>query len=185
MMTRSFLLTLVLSLFIGAGTLFAQKYITREAMISFYGETAVETIDPVSNQGSSVIDLEKKALAYQVQMKSFRFRKALMEEHFNENYVESETYPKAVFRGQFTEDVDLNSNDEQTITVKGNMNMHGVDRDLETTCTIVVNDDGTITLTSEFQLKPKDFDIHIPSAVRNKIAETFDVKVKGTYKIVK
>jgi len=184
MKRQSFMWTIMLYLFIGAGTLFAQKYITREATIAFYGETALETIDPISNQGSSVIDIENKALAYQVQMKSFRFRKALMEEHFNENYVESETYPKAVFRGQFTEDIDLNTTAEQTITVKGNMNLHGVDRALETTCVIKVNEDGTLELKSEFQLKPKDFDIHIPSAVRNKIAETFDVTVKGTYKPV-
>ena len=181
-MKKMALLSLVLLL--SAGQLFAQKFITREGYIKFYGETSLETIDPVSNQGASVVDIENKELAFQVLLKSFRFTKALMEEHFNENYVESDKYPKAVFKGTFTEDINLSKPGETKINVKGTMSMHGVDHPVNAPCTITVHDDGTFLLESNFQMSPEEYDIKIPSAVRNKIAKTFDVTVKAKYSAV-
>jgi polyisoprenoid-binding protein YceI len=176
---------LTFTLLLGTGQLFSQKFITREGYIKFFGETALETIDPVSNQGASVVDIENKEFAFQVLLKSFRFTKALMEEHFNENYVESDKYPKAVFKGKFTEDIDLSKAGETTINVKGTMSMHGVDHPVSTPCKITVHNDGTFSLESNFQMSPEEYNIKIPSAVRDKIAKTFDVTVKAKYTPVK
>jgi LPS O-antigen subunit length determinant protein (WzzB/FepE family) len=81
---------------------FAQKYLSKTAHVRFFSETPMEKIEADNHQGTTVVDFEKKEMVFTVLMKSFEFDKALMQEHFNEKYVESATYPKATFKGKFT-----------------------------------------------------------------------------------
>lgn len=161
---------------------FSQREITREGYVRFYSSTPVEDIEAVSNQASSVIDRESGDIAFQVLMRSFTFEKALMQEHFNENYVESSEFPKAIFRGSFDElsEVTFDSDGTYETTVSGDFEVHGVSQERTIPVTIIV-EEGTIKLESSFMVEPADHDIDIPSAVRNNIAREIEVTVKAVY----
>ena len=103
------------------------KYITREGIIEF--ESQIETFEPIKakqNSVTSVFNADTGEIAVLALVKGFRFKNALMEEHFNENYVESDTYPKTTFKGKIL-DFSINSNQTKYI-MKGTINFHGVDK---------------------------------------------------------
>lgn len=175
----SFLLALLLVTLAGN----AQKYLTREGYIRFFGSTPMENIDAVSNQANSVIDAGTKAVAFQVLLNSFTFEKALMQEHFNENYVESEKFPKSTFKGNIIGDIDFSKPGTYTVELAGKITLHGVEKVITVPATIIVEKDG-LKLSSEFALTPEDFNIEIPGAVREKIAKQMQVTVKCKYKPV-
>src|SRR5690554_5178701 len=133
------------------------RYITRQGFISFYSHTPVEDIEAVNNQVLSIVDLESGAVAVSMLMKSFQFEKALMQEHFNEKYVESDKYPKATFTGKIANlsDIDLSQDGAYTARVEGEVTIHGVTRPLTTDVEFVVAD-GTIRATGSFPLRVKD-----------------------------
>ncbi len=162
---------------------FAQKYLTREAYLKFFGSTPIENIEAVTNQASSVIDVTTNEVVFQVLLNSFTFEKALMQEHFNENYVESEKYPKCVFKGKIKEAVSLSKTGTYKVTIAGSMTLHGVTRPIEVSADITV-EKSTIKLMSTFVIVPEDYEIIIPGAVRDKIAKSMEVTVKAAYKPV-
>lgn len=153
------------------------KYFTRDGYIRFFSSTSVEDIEAKNNNVAAVLASDGQ-VEFAVLMKSFQFEKALMQEHFNENYVESNTYPKATFKGkvQNMDQVDLKKPGEYPVTVKGTMDMHGVQKEIEEKGTISVEGDA-VTLNSVFKLKPEDYNIEIPNTVRNNIAEHIEVTV--------
>lgn len=176
--------TTILTLALLATTaLSAQKYITREGYIKFFGSTPVEDIEAVTNQASSVIDAATGDVVFQVLLNSFTFEKALMQEHFNENYVESEKYPKCIFKGKIVGDVDYKKPGTYEVEIKGSMQLHGVTKDITTKAQIIVEAEG-VKLSSVFKIVPEDYDIAIPGAVRDKIAKEMEVTVKAAYKPV-
>ena len=149
---------------------------SKTAFIGFYSKTPLEDIIAESQQAYAVIDLNKKQLAFAVLLKGFEFKKELMQTHFNENYVESDKYPKANFTGSFNADVNKNG-DVTNIQVTGNMTLHGVTKNITTPATMqIVN--GKLTARATFTLNPDDFNISIPSLVRDKIASEITVEVK-------
>lgn len=162
----------------------AQKYLTREGFIKFHGSTPLENIDATTQQASSVIDASSNDIVFQVLLNSFTFEKALMQEHFNENYVESEKYPKVIFKGKITGDVNFKEKGTYEVKITGVMTLHGVDKNISVPATIIVEKEG-VKLSSEFKMAPADYDIDIPSAVENKIAKEMAVTVKCMYKLVK
>jgi hypothetical protein len=162
----------------------AQKYLTREGYIKFYGKTPLENIEAVSNQASSVIDASTNKIVFQVLANSFTFEKALMQEHFNENYVESGKFPNASFVGVIVEKVNFNKPGSFDVTLKGTMSLHGVNRMITVPAKLIV-EKGSLKISSEFALIPEVYDIDIPGAVRDKIAKQMEVKVKCSYKLVK
>ena len=174
----------ILALCVFALQLSAQKYLTREGFIKFYGSTPLENIEAKSNQASSVIDASDGAIVFQVLLNSFAFEKALMQEHFNENYVESEKYPKAVFKGKLDGDVDFSKSGKYEVNVAGTMSLHGVDNQINVPAVVIVEKD-VVKLSSEFKMVPEDYNIEIPSAVRDKIAKEIEVTVKCKYNLVK
>jgi polyisoprenoid-binding protein YceI len=155
-----------------------QKYFTKTGHISFFSKTAVENIEAHNQQASCVIDFSTGDLQFQVLMKGFQFKKALMQEHFNENYVESATYPKAVFKGKIKNlnNINLNQDGTYPVEVSGDLNMHGVTKNIIGKATIEVKN-GKVQAKSKFNTKPQDFNIKIPIAVRNNIAETVEISV--------
>jgi polyisoprenoid-binding protein YceI len=106
-----------------------------------------------------------------------------MQEHFNENYVESEKYPKCVFKGKIKEAVSLSKAGTYKVTIAGSMTLHGVTRPIEVSADITV-EKSTIKLMSTFVIVPEDYEIIIPGAVRDKIAKSMEVTVKAAYKPV-
>jgi YceI-like protein len=162
----------------------SQLYMTRNGFIGFYSKTALEDIVAENNQVYAVVDPSKKNLAFSLLMKGFIFRKELMQSHFNENYVESDKYPKANFTGSFTGELNPEKNGTYPVTVKGNLTIHNVTRPIEKPGRFEIAD-GKLTGYADFTVKPEDFDIKIPSIVRDKISELITVHVKVSCNIVK
>src|SRR5579863_9034219 len=152
-----------------------QNYMTKTGFIGFYSKTPFEDIRGENNQVYAVLDPASHHMAFAVLMKGFIFPKELMQVHFNENYVESDKYPKTTFSGTCTGDMDLSKEGTYEVVIKGDLNLHGVTKPIETTAQLEVKKDH-IKGTSVFKLKPEDFNISIPSIVRDKIASEINVK---------
>jgi hypothetical protein len=155
----------------------SQQYMTRSGFIGFYGKTPLEDIKAENKQVYAIIDAGKKDLAITLLLKGFIFTKELMQQHFNENYVESDKYPKASFTGTYTVDAPPGSDSIYKITIKGNMTLHNVTRAVEIPATLQMQQ-GKIMGQAEFKMKPEDYNITIPSIVRDKIAKEMNVVVK-------
>lgn len=154
-----------------------QNYMTKTGFIGFYSKTPLEDIQGENNQVYAVLEPASHHMAFAVLLKGFIFPKELMQVHFNENYVESDKFPKATFSGTCTGDMDLSKDGIYQVVVKGDLTLHGVTKPVETTGQIEVKN-GKVTGSSAFKLKPEDFQITIPSLVREKIASQIDVKVQ-------
>ncbi|MGZ4035070.1 MAG: YceI family protein, partial [Bacteroidia bacterium] len=114
-----------------------------------------------------------------IAMTGFIFEKPLMQEHFNENYVESEKYPVAIFKGKINEKVDFTKDGEYKVTVTGKLNIHGVEKD-RTIDGVVSIKGGVISLSSSFKVKFADYKIEIPALQATVIPEDTDVKLEAT-----
>ena len=173
-------LMLVAVLVCGITTAFAQKYMTRTGKVTFFSGTTMENIEAFNNETAAVLDASTGDFVFQVPIKSFRFEKALMQEHFNENYMESGKYPKAEYKGKITDldKVNFNKNGTYNVTTKGKLTIHGVTRDVTLPATITVKDK-TVMVNCDFKVKPQDHDIKIPGLVENKIAKEIEVTVNS------
>ena len=167
---------------LSSSSLQAQPLVTRNGYIGFFSKTPMEDIKAENNQVVAAIDLQKKSIAFTALLKSFLFRKELMQQHFNENYVESDLYPKTSFSGSFAGDVNLQKEGSYPIQVKGKLTLHGVTREIAVPAVLQVQN-GKMVGTSNFQLVPSDFNIKIPTIVRDKIAERIDVRINVEYPI--
>ena len=162
------------------------KYLSRAGHIWFYSKTPVETVEAHNNQVASFLDVSKGTIAFEVLNKSFKFERALMEEHFNENYMESEKFPKATFKGQITnlKDINFGKNGTYDATIEGDLTIHGVTKHITEKGTLEVVQ-GKVIAKSKFGVKPEDYKIEIPSVVKEKIANPLDVSIDITYEPMK
>ncbi len=160
----------------------AQKYMTKTGKIRFYSDTPMEKIEAVNHQVNSALDLSTGQIVFKVLMKSFEFEKALMQEHFNENYVESDKFPNAVFKGSVIgfQTIDITKEGKYKVEVEGDLTIHGKTNKVKTAGTLEVKG-GKILAHAIFEVKPKDYGISIPTAVVKQIAETIEVTVDATY----
>lgn len=160
-----------------------ERYVTRTGEISFFSSTPMENIEAVNHKATSVFDASTGAVEFAVLIKAFEFEKALMQEHFNENYMESNTYPKSTFKGKMTgvTAADLAKPGTYEVTVDGDLTMHGVTKHVTTKGTITVDPSAAVKAASTFNVNPEDYGIKIPSVVRGKIAEQIQVKVALMY----
>lgn len=154
------------------------KYFTKSGRISFYSKAPLENIEAHNKSVTCVLDTRTGNLQFAVLMKGFEFEKALMQEHFNENYVESHKYPKADFKGQIVNTADINFSAEGTYAavVKGKLTIKGETRDVETTGTIVIKN-GKMLANAEFSIELADFKIEIPRLVKDNISKTVKISV--------
>lgn len=157
-----------------------QNYMTKTGFVGFYSTTPLEDIKGENNQVYAILDPATHHIAFALLLKGFIFPKELMQEHFNENYVESDKYPKATFSGACSGDMDLSKEGIYQVVVKGTLSLHGVTQPVETTAQLEVKN-GQILGTSSFRLKPEDFQIQIPGVVRDKIAKEINVRVQITW----
>lgn len=183
-MKNLFLLSLLLIL--GLQSLQAQKYFTREGNISFYSDAPLEKIEAHNQKATSVLDAASGKMEFAVLIKAFQFEKALMQEHFNENYMESSQFPKAAFKGRITDlsKVDFSKEGEYETTVKGELTIKGVTKEVEAPARFAIKS-GQISAESSFEATVADFDIKIPSVVRENIAKTVRIDVKVDYQLLK
>ncbi len=160
----------------------AQKSFTKNGHISFFSTTPLEDIKADNNQVVSVINSQTGELQFSLLIKNFHFKKALMEEHFNENYLESHKYPKAVFKGMVADNSRVNFSVDGTypITATGNLTIHGVTKKISVPGTITIRA-GQPSASARFEVRPADYKISIPKVVRNNIAEVIEVTVTCSY----
>ncbi len=153
------------------------KYITKSGTINF--EASVPSFEEVKASHSvvtAIINTANGEFAALALVKGFRFKNALMEEHFNENYAESDTYPKATFRGKISGfSLEKLNKEKQSFLVNGQLTFHGKTKQLDnTTVEIAINDD-IIVISGSFTASASEFDIDIPKVVRSKIASNINV----------
>lgn len=158
-----------------------EKYMTRDAYVRFYSSTPMEDIEGINDQASSVYVPSSGQVVFQVPIKAFSFEKALMEEHFNENYMESDKIPNATFKGSII-DLDFQTLNETAIEVrlKGSLTIHGISQEVEEVFQMSLVK-GQIRLEGTFMVAPEDYKINIPSAVADKIADSIEVTLKAAY----
>jgi polyisoprenoid-binding protein YceI len=161
---------------------FAQIYIAKDksAKIKFFSSTPVENIDATNEAITSILNASNDSVMVRVPINSFIFPKSLMQEHFNENYMESAKYPQASFRGKINEKVDFTKNGETKVTCTGDLKIHGVTKPVTLNGTIKVAE-GKVILDSKFMVKLTDYNIDVPKIVFQNIAEEIQVTMTSTY----
>ena len=158
----------------------AQQFMTRSGQVHFFSETSMENIEAENAQMSGLLDASNGGFAFQVQMRAFHFEKALMEEHFNENYVESEKYPKATFQGAIKDWNDaLKDGESHDVVATGSFEFHGVKQDRDIAGTLTWNGKGW-DIETRFPVTLEDHKIEVPAVVKDNIAPVIDVDVKAT-----
>jgi polyisoprenoid-binding protein YceI len=155
-------------------------YKSNNGKVSFFSEAPLENIQASSASVSSVLKPATGEVAFTIPIRTFKFEKSLMEEHFNENYLESDKYPQATFTGKIHEKIDLQSATEQKITVDGNLTIHGVTQKRQFPVTILVQG-GKVKGHSTFKVKLADHQVEIPKLVFQNIAEVIDVTLDISY----
>ena len=166
---------LLLAIVLLSQTIIAQKYFTRTGSTNFKASVeAFEAVEATNNSTSVVLKTDSGDIAALLLIKAFRFKVALMQEHFNENYMDSDKHPKATFRGKIDgfnlSDIDT----KKEYRIKGTLTVRGIKKDIETTGTFTKSK-GKLKLNTMFSVTPQDFDIKIPSIVRKKIAKSINV----------
>lgn len=160
-----------------------QRYLTKTGHIWFHSDAPLETIEAHNRQVNAAFDANTGAFVFKVLMKSFIFEKALMQEHFNENYVNSDKFPNATFKGKVMNLSSLNLDKQgvYNMEVEGELTIHGITNTVKTTGTFEVIDD-EIVAKSKFTIDIADYDISIPGAVVGKISESIDIFVDAKLK---
>lgn len=157
-----------------------QILVCNNAKASFFSSTIVEDIEGKSAVGGSVIDTKSGNIIFKVRNSSFQFKKKLMQEHFNENYIESDKYPESEFKGTIKDPIDLTVDGTYKATIEGNLNVHGVTKAYKTLADLTVSK-GALIAKAVFKVKLADHGIEIPTLVFKNIAEYVEVRVQATY----
>ena len=163
-----------------------EKYFTRSGKIQFFSKTKAENIDATSRSAAVVLESKTGDLQFAVLMKGFEFKKAMMQEHFNKDYVESDKFPKAEFKGQITNNTDIKytTDGSYTAKVKGKLTIHGVTKDIETTGTVTVKN-GKITTVSTFNIQLPDYSIKVPGIYRSQISDDIKITIDCSLEVLK
>lgn len=174
---------ILLALTVSPALMAQDRFATRNGYIQFFSGTPMENIEAHNRKVTSVFNASSGAIEFAALVKAFEFEKALMQEHFNENYMESNTFPKATFKGRLA-GVGMNELGKPgnyPVTVIGDLVIHGVSRPLSANGVLVVGADGTLKASSTFKVKPEDHGIKVPGVVRDKIAKEIQVTLDLTY----
>jgi len=163
-----------------------EKYYTKSGKVSFYSKAPLEDIEAQNKNAVSVFDKSTGQVEVSILMKAFEFEKSLMQEHFNENYVESDKFPKSVFKGTITDlpEADFTKNGKYSTTVSGKLTLHGETKDIIAPATFIINN-GMISVISEFKMTLEDYKISIPSIVKDKIGREVKIVIEINYELLK
>lgn len=156
------------------------KYTLEKTEIVFNSKTPVETIRAVNNNAQGIIATGKNKFLVRVPIQAFKFKRRLQQTHFNENYLESNKYPNATYRGTIEGNYSLSKDGVYKVTTKGDLTIHGVKKARTVPATITVKN-GVATLNTSFKVKPKEHGVKIPKVVTEKIAEEIGVSIKAEF----
>jgi len=165
---------------------FGQKFFSKTGKISFSSDAPMEKIEASNASASTVIDLGTGNMEWAVLIQGFQFEKALMKEHFNENYMESTKYPKATFKGKIDNLTSINLAKAGTydVHVSGQLEMHGVSKPVSVQGTITVKNGNVTTANSKLTIALADYGIEIPKVVGDNISKTVDISVQAEYQLL-
>ncbi|AMC11884.1 hypothetical protein Lupro_11675 [Lutibacter profundi] len=173
------LYTLIFTLLVISQVKSQDKFITKTGYVSFFSHSLVEDIKAENNQGLSIIDTKTGEIVVQLLMRSFMFKKSLMQEHFNENYIESDTYPKAIFKGKILNYNQL-VNENSDAEIEGTLFVHGKEKEIKIKVKAhKISEE--IIISGDFKVEVADFDIKIPRIVVNNIAKIVKVSFEFHY----
>ena len=157
--------------------LIAQQFYSNKGQISFFSEAPIENISAINENVSAIIDSQTGGFAFRLKIEDFTFPNSLMQEHFNESYLESEKYPLSTFTGVIDNFSDLDLSTKQNLVVNGSLSMHGISKDAQMKATAhLINEE--LYITSTFDVALEDYDIDIPKIMIYKIAELIKVVVE-------
>lgn len=178
-MKNSIIIALLL---IGFQAIKAQNYMTKEGSIALYAETPLLIIDGKTQSAGSILNGTTGEVAATVLLTSFKFKEALLEEHFNENYVESHKFPKSQFKGKITNwsSVNISKDGTYPITIEGDLTMHGETRPLKSTGTIVVAG-GKVSASTEFLVSLENYKIKVEESYKDRIPDKIKLTLKFNY----
>jgi hypothetical protein len=154
----------------------AQYFKSDKSLVTFFSKSPLEDIEAKNTNIVAIMNQKTSDLQIQVVIKGFVFKSALMQEHFNENYMESDKYPVSTFKGKINEPVDYSKDGITKVTTSGKMDMHGVSKEITISGTITVKG-GNVTLDARFPVKLEDYNIKVPSLYVKNIAEVIDVTI--------
>lgn len=177
-MTR-FILLILATLLVGTAPAQAQsKFMTKNGFVSFFSASAIEDIEAKNQQVAAVLDLSTGLLAFSIPIKGFVFKRSLMQEHFNENYLESDKFPKATFTGRLVnfDAATLAGAGPRPVQVEGDLTMHGVTRRVQVPGTLELKG-GQLLVNAAFPVAPADYKVEVPALVRDHIAKVVSVRV--------
>jgi hypothetical protein len=155
-------------------------YVSKNSEVSFFSSTPVEDINAHSKTAVSALNIKTGQIFAKVENTSFAFKAKLMEEHFNENYMESDKYPYSSFDGKILEIPALHQTGTYHVTVLGKLTMHGVTKEYKVPA-VLTYQDGRYSAVSTFKVKLVDHHIEVPSLMFSKIAEEIEIKIKTQY----
>jgi|694.fasta_scaffold05201_13 hypothetical protein len=158
----------------------AQKYFTKDGSIEFHSNAKLEKIEATNNKSTCVLDAAAGTIEWSVLTKGFVFENAFMGEHFNENYMESDKFPKASFKGKVDNmsSVNLQKDGSYKSKVSGFLTMHGVTKEISVDATFTVAG-GKISSEAKFPVKASDYNIVIPGDKADNISNNIDIEVKA------
>lgn len=173
-----YLLSLLFSTIIFNNVVAQDKVLTKTGVTTFEASVpSFEEVKATNKNSGCVLNTKTGEIVGLVFMKGFQFRLALMEEHFNENYMESDKYPKGVFKGKIVNfDMNQLSTEKQDFSITGTMEIHGKSKEISIIAKISKTDN-TISLLSNFNLNTDDFGIDLPLVVRSKVAKKVNVTI--------
>lgn len=180
-MSSNFKLSIFLLSFLVVQKAGSQIWLSKNTEVSFFSSTPVEDIKAKSKISTAALNAQTKKLIVKIPVKSFRFDQKLMEEHFNENYMESEKFPSAEFDGEILQFPDLTKDGKYDVKAKGILTIHGVKKNVEIPATLVVNKE-KLDGTAIFKVKTAEFGIKIPKLVVKNIAEDVEVTIQAEFK---
>ena len=155
-------------------------YVSKNARITFFSSALIEDIKAETISGVSVFNAATNELDFSVAISSFQFEKAFMQQHFNSDYMESDKYPRAIFKGKLQEHVDVTKDGTYPVNARGELTVHGITQTRTIPGTLIIKN-GVITMTSEFMVKCADHHIDIPQILFYHIAEIIKVNVSAVY----
>jgi polyisoprenoid-binding protein YceI len=177
-----FIYILLLQLIISSFSVKSQLYITTNGKVNFVSEAPLEIIKAASTKLTGILNASDKSFVFSVSMKSFNgFNSPLQKIHFNENYIESDKYPNARFKGKIIEDIDFNKAGKYKVRAKGKFSVHGKENPMTIRCSILITK-GQIKVNSEFVVYLKDHNIQIPTIVNQKLSEKINVSIETVLK---
>jgi len=156
----------------------AQKYFTRTGMTQFKAsEEAFEPVEAINKSTTAILNVNTGEVAVQVFIAAFEFDNALMQEHFNENYMDSHEYPKGIFKGELKDFSKEKLTSNNSFDLNGTLTIKGIEKEIQTKV-YVKEENNLLLVTANFSVKPENFGINIPSIVQDKIAKYIQISIE-------